>query len=721
MRVPGASHDTTEPPPDWVERLYAGLLGKAIGVRHGSNVEGWTAERIRAAYGEVTRYLYSFRNFAADDDINGPLFFVRALDGLAPGEELEPHHVASALLNYVPHEHGFFWWGPYGTSTESTAYRNLRAGIEPPRSGSIEQNGAETAEQIGGQIFIDCWGLVAPGDPVLAAKLGRAAASVTHGGNGVFGGMFVAACIAAAFVERDIERVITAGLSVIPEDCVYALMVRDLVAFHERTPGDWRSCFELVRSRYWTDRYPGGCHVIPNAAIVVLSLLYGAGNFDDTVNICLMCGFDTDCNCGNAGTIAGVLAGLDGIDPTAWRAPINDLVICSSVIGSLNATDLARTASAFAARACRIGGFEPPPRWRATLAVDADRFDFELPGSTHAFRVATDAEERIDTVLANTDEQAHGGSRSLRVEAAGAPGGTAVRVFLKTFYQPQDFEDSRYDPAFSPLLYPGQRISACLMVPADTPCETIGCLYVRDRGTGIVHASERTPLVPGRWHEISWSVPPMSGACLEEAGVTVIPLSGHARTAVVVYVDDVAFDGAPEYDIDFARERIETWNLLHREVSQFTYLKGIWKLEDGALSGSCCDDGEAYTGGHAWTDYRFEAVLEPQLGERHNLNFRVQGAMRGYAVGLAPGDRLELLRNDDGYQPVRAADFAWHCGGRYELAVDVRGPVITVRGDGRTLIEHVDRVRPWLRGQVGVSVMAGSHCHFRDLRIGKPF
>ena len=38
---------------------------------------------------------------------------------------------------------------------------------------------------IGGQIFIDTWGLVSPGNPDQAARFAKEAASVTHGGNGI--------------------------------------------------------------------------------------------------------------------------------------------------------------------------------------------------------------------------------------------------------------------------------------------------------------------------------------------------------------------------------------------------------------------------------------------------------------------------------------------------------------------------------------------------------
>src|SRR5699024_503039 len=86
--------------------------------------------------------------------------------------------------------------------------------LSAPGSGSIIQNGKDVAEQIGGQIFIDTWGLVAPGDPKLAAEFAEKAASVSHDGNGKYGGKFIAACIAASFNEGNrIIDIIDTGYS----------------------------------------------------------------------------------------------------------------------------------------------------------------------------------------------------------------------------------------------------------------------------------------------------------------------------------------------------------------------------------------------------------------------------------------------------------------------------------------------------------------------------
>jgi hypothetical protein len=43
-------------PIDYIERLYAEVLGKIIGVYHGRPVGGWTYERIMAELGELWYY-----------------------------------------------------------------------------------------------------------------------------------------------------------------------------------------------------------------------------------------------------------------------------------------------------------------------------------------------------------------------------------------------------------------------------------------------------------------------------------------------------------------------------------------------------------------------------------------------------------------------------------------------------------------------------------------
>lgn len=706
---------------DYVEKVYAGWLGKVIGVRHGANIEQWDYKRIEKAFGEINGYLHHFKNFAADDDTNGPLFFLRALEDYTYTNQITAEQMGLTWLNYAPDGHGFYWWGGYGNSSEHTAYLNMKNGIMPPRSGSAEQNGIAMAEQIGGQIFIDVWGLIAPGNPELAADYAKKIASVSHDKNGIYGGMFVAACIAESFVEKDMEKIIEAGLSVIPADCEYAEMTKDIIRFYHENPDSWRPCFKYVYDNYGYDRYPGACHIIPNAAVVVLSLLYGEGDFSKTINICNMCGWDTDCNVGNVGCILGVVNGLEGISDS-WREPINDFLCCSSVIGTLNIQDIPWGASYIAKFGYKIAGVEPPEKWEEILNTEQRLFHFEYPGSTHAFRLESDSDVKVTGKITNTNEVAYSGDRSLKIMFDYCNGGYAYRSFVKTYYTPDDFDDNRYEPSFSPTLYPGQSIECKVLLPEGRIKDINARLYIKDRATGTRHYGEKKRLTAGEWESLIYDIPSLKDVCIEEAGIELIPIqeefrSGHLPS-LVVFIDDFLFGGKPDYAIDFKNERLEKWNGLHIEVSQFTYLRGLWTIEEGELSGSYYGEpAEAYTGDLNWKDYEFKAAIIPMVGENHHINFRVQGGIRSYAVGFAPDNKIVLYKNDNGYIEVATEGYGWKQGEEYSLQVTAVANKYQVYVNDTLVLEYVDENQPYLNGQIGFSNCNGSHTHYRSFQV----
>ncbi len=701
-------------PQDYLRRVYAGWLGKVIGIRLGAPIEGWSYEMIRNTFGELNGYPASYKNFAADDDSNGPLFFIRALEDCGDIGRFDAQDVANALLNYAPFEHGFFWWGGYGVSTEHTAYLNLRNGIPAPRSGSIEQNGSTMAEQIGGQIFIDPWGLVAPGNPELAAKLAEKAASVTHGGNGVYGGVFIACCVSQAFVEKDVRTVMEKALAFIPADCEYTKVVRAVMDFYDRNPDNWRACFDFLHDNFGYDKYPGNCHIIPNAGVIALALLYGRGSYSDTINICNMCGWDTDCNVGNAGCIMGVLVGIEGIDYEKYAAPINDFLASSSVIGSLNATDLPFGASYFAKLGYMLAGEEPPKEWQGILNERIDSCHFEYPTSTHAIRGRSQSRFHI----LNTDEQANTGSRSLKITVFNGRPGSEHYFYKQTYYGPEDFDDSRYDPFFSPLCYPGQTVHMSVMLEqGKNGVEVFAQPYVKLGISGEILRGEKVSAAEPGWKELSLTIPAGLSDRVDETGVILsCTAKGFAMDPITAYLDDLYYDGRPDYKIDFNREGMSVWHNLHQDVHQFARLKGHTYLEDGWLSLSCGDFGEMYTGHYNWTDYSFEGTLKPLTGEDCFLNVRVQGAMRSYAAGFSKG-RLVLDKNYYGYSTLCDREFAVEPGREYKVEVSACGDMLQVSVDGVKLLEHRDTDSPLLTGSVGVSVRGGSHCLYGSLSV----
>ncbi len=69
-------------PPDYDERVYAGWLGKCIGVRFGAPLEGWTYDDIRHNLGAIDGYLNEApgKLFKPDDDTALPMILIRALE-----------------------------------------------------------------------------------------------------------------------------------------------------------------------------------------------------------------------------------------------------------------------------------------------------------------------------------------------------------------------------------------------------------------------------------------------------------------------------------------------------------------------------------------------------------------------------------------------------------------------------------------------------------------
>ena len=196
-------------PTDYLERVYAGVLGKIIGVYLGRPFENWTHQRIRSELGEIWNYQherFGVPLVVADDDISGTFTFLRALPDHRGTPDLTPEQIGLTWLNYIVENRSILWWGGMGNSTEHTAFLRLKNGIPAPMSGAIQTNGKTVAEQIGAQIFIDGWALVSPGNPGLAVELARKAASVSHDGEAIYAAQLVAAMEAQAFTEPRIDR-----------------------------------------------------------------------------------------------------------------------------------------------------------------------------------------------------------------------------------------------------------------------------------------------------------------------------------------------------------------------------------------------------------------------------------------------------------------------------------------------------------------------------------
>jgi hypothetical protein len=174
-------------------------------------------------------------------------------------------------------------------------------------------------EWIGAQIRADGLAYAAAGDPELAAEFAWRDASLSHVKNGIYGEMYVAAMIAAAFVESDVEKIVEIGLSEIPATSRLYRDLRQAIAITRAS----RSQLELVETLWNAFNHYGCVHTNNNAALVTASLLFAGDDFEQAIATAVLGGWDTDCNGATVGSIMGAKLGAQAI-PQKWSAPFND-------------------------------------------------------------------------------------------------------------------------------------------------------------------------------------------------------------------------------------------------------------------------------------------------------------------------------------------------------------------------------------------------------------
>ena len=673
-------------PADYAERVYAGVLGKIIGVYAGRPFEGWTHERIMRELGPITWYvnarqgvdLRSTQLVVTDDDVAGTFLFPRALEDNGYPRDLSSRAIGEAWLNYIVEERSVLWWGGLGNSTEHTAYLRLKSGIPAPRSGSLGLNGRTVAEQIGAQIFIDGWGMVSPGDPELAARLAHEAGSVSHDGESVYAAKLVAAMQAQAFVERDIDRLLDTGLRFVPRDSTIRRVVEDVRHWHA---GDnahfWQNGYARIAAQYGYDKYPGNCHIVPNHALIILSLLYGR-SFSEAMMISCTAGWDTDCNAGNVGCLMGIRDGLGGIDAGAdWRGPVADRMYLSSADAGGAISDAVIEARRLVVAGHRLAGLTPPPA--------GARFGFEFPGSVQGFRSEpADPSRVVPCVLENPD----GGGLTIRYR--GLAEGLEARAATRTFFDEEVFGMRTYALQCAPTLYPGQSIEAPVRADATNPAAVEIRLYVNVFGDGDAIERIDAPsvmLAPGAAASLRWQVPETGGRPVYEVGVA---LAGHGGGSV--QLTRLGWTGTP--DVEFRRPDAPGRMWRHAWADDAELFQSRWeafRVTHGAGRGMII------TGTREWTDYAVSSDLKPYLAEAWGLAARVQGRRRFVAVMFddvgeaALGRRVRLVRVAGGEEMTLAqAAFAWCPDATYAVCLTVQGSRITASVGGVVLLEAED-------------------------------
>jgi hypothetical protein len=280
---------------EYRDKMQAGWIGQIAGVSWGAPTEfrwqnkiipendmpKWTPEMINNAFGQ--------------DDLYVEMTFLRTLEEY--GLDVSIRQAGIDFANS-----GYSLW-----CANAAGRNNLRAGIAPPDCSHPKFT--KCPNDIDYQIESDYSGLIAPGMPNVPIALGEKFGRLMNYSDGMYAGQFVGGMYAEAFFENDILKVIDAGLACIPEECQYAEMVRDVVNWYKANPDDWETAWKLCQKKYrenpeYQKCSNGGIDVKINGAYILIGLLYGKKDLDQTIVLSTRCGQDSDCNPSNA---AGVL------------------------------------------------------------------------------------------------------------------------------------------------------------------------------------------------------------------------------------------------------------------------------------------------------------------------------------------------------------------------------------------------------------------------------
>ncbi|NMB74818.1 MAG: PKD domain-containing protein [Myxococcales bacterium] len=298
------------------DRIAGAWVGQMAGVSWAALLEFWYLGAI-IPDDKVIAWTPALLDTAfLQDDLYVEIPFLRVLAERGTAARVEDFAVAFAATEYA------LW------HANLAGRDNLRAGLGPFEAGHYRHN--RHADDIDWQIETDFAGIVSPGLPRAALDIAWRAGHLMNHGDGVYGGAWVAAMHARAFVARDLDEVIAAGLEAIPAESRFRQTLDDVVRWSRENPGDWTRVWQLLEDKWaGTDRCPDGAgkpfniDAKLNAAYVLIGLLYGGGDLERSMRIAMRCGQDCDCNASTVGSILGNLVGLSGI-PEPFRSPIDE-------------------------------------------------------------------------------------------------------------------------------------------------------------------------------------------------------------------------------------------------------------------------------------------------------------------------------------------------------------------------------------------------------------
>lgn len=282
---------------DYEDHVYGAWLGKIVGAFFGMPFEGQPENVVP----DLDRFLRHFTYAPVDDDFYYEMVAIYGFEQY--GVQMTVEQLGDMWQEYKA--------GTWGSSQQ--ARLAMEKGIKPPKTGEPRYN--KWFHTIGPQFSSGTYGMLTAGMVNLAGKVARYYTHINGYAEGCDGAVFVAACTSEAFFEKDPEKVVRQAAQLISPESNYRKALDQVLTGYSRGQ-DWREIAAEIENR-WRPDYPQFNNAVSNGALCALALLYGKGDWLNTVNIVTATDdyTDADCNSDVVSSVVGAMHGSRTIPP----------------------------------------------------------------------------------------------------------------------------------------------------------------------------------------------------------------------------------------------------------------------------------------------------------------------------------------------------------------------------------------------------------------------
>ncbi|UCF36027.1 MAG: ADP-ribosylglycohydrolase family protein [Acidobacteriota bacterium] len=289
------------------DKINGGLLGQFFGNLNGLPHENKYFEEP----GSVSAYVPDLSDGAfTDDDTDIEFVYIWYMN---QEDEIQlPYDRVYEL--WIDHIKEHIW------CSNEYARRLMEIGFKPPNTGRIAFN-PWAVFNISGQFLSEQFGLIAPGMPQTAARIGTHYTHVAVDGEPIQATQMFDAMIATAFFEDDFMQIVSAELASLDPGSELHEIVSRVIDWYNSHPDDWRATRRKIKEAYWSGEWagPGGSNGYRTiTAATIGSILHGEGDFVKSIQLAFNFGWDADNISAMVGTIMGLLKGEKWIREQGW-------------------------------------------------------------------------------------------------------------------------------------------------------------------------------------------------------------------------------------------------------------------------------------------------------------------------------------------------------------------------------------------------------------------